>query len=112
MPPEEDLKVTSSDLRRAAQQLSGWGTDVSVAASKAETNLQSRSGGWVGDSKKALEKAIGELCEHKGSVTSRLARESKNINNAADRYAKTEKKNAEKIAKADHGNKPKLNMDH
>ncbi|MGJ0119581.1 WXG100 family type VII secretion target [Williamsia sp. MIQD14] len=110
--PDDELTVDAADLGHAASQIDSARAGVHDAAATAYAAFDAEASGWVGDSKKALENAVRQLTEHSDHLAERLDTQSHRINYAADRYAETERRNAERLGKVDAASKPRLNLDH
>lgn len=110
MPPD-GTNITPAEVRHAAQQVDAARADFALAAVKAESNLRSHSGGWVGDSRRALGTAITELHDHAEALTKRLSNQHTAMHVAANTLEKIDKRNADKVRAAGGSSTSSLNMD-
>ncbi|GAA2053303.1 WXG100 family type VII secretion target [Williamsia deligens] len=112
MDGDDKLTVRSSDLFQAAGQVREARDAIHNAASAAYGQFRSETKGWIGDSKRALEKAVAELEAHSKSMTNELEERAGRIDYAGREYAATERRNAERLRASGRSSGPGLNMDH
>ena len=112
MDGDDKLTVRSSDLFHAAHQVSAARSAIDGATKSAYAAFDADASGWIGDSKKALEKAVNEMQEQSKKMLDELDARSQRIDYAGRRYADTERRNAERLRAAGNSAGPGLNMDH
>lgn len=105
------LTVRSSDLFHAAHQVSSARSAMDSATKSAYGSFGADAAGWIGDSKKALEKAVNEMREQSKKMLDELEARSQRIDYAGRRYADTERRNAERQRKSGQSSNPSLNME-
>ena len=105
------LTVRSSDLFHAAHQVSSARSAMDSATKSAYVSFGADAAGWIGDSKKALEKAVSEMREQSKKMLDELEARSQRIDYAGRRYADTERRNAERQRKSGQSSNPSLNME-
>lgn len=108
----DKLTVRSSDLFHAAQQVDEAEAAFTRAASSAYGAMRGESGGWVGDSKRALVEAIRKLEKHSTEITDEMHVRADRVRYAARTYEATERRNAERVRASGKSSGPGLNMDH
>ena len=112
MDGDDKLTVRSSDLFHAAHQVASARSAIDSATKSAYGSFGADAAGWIGDSKKALEKAVTEMQEQSTKMLQELEARSERIDYAGRRYADTERRNAERQKKSGKSDNPSLNMDH
>lgn len=108
---DDKLTVRSSDLFHAAHQVSEARSTIDGATKSAYTAFDADAVGWVGDSKKALEKAVHEMQEQSKKMLEELEARSQRIDYAGRHYADTERRNAERLHRSGESSNTRLNMD-
>ena len=108
----DELTVRSSDLFLAAHQVDDAQTALGRTASAAYGVMRGEAGGWVGDSRRALEQAIQKLEKHSKTITDEMHVRADRVRYAARRYESTERRNAESLKTSGRSSAPGLNMDH